>query len=64
MSDFAAARFHLERAFDKLNGQDEISVNAREALDLLIEAVATVENKRHCGKVFPFPKAGGKRSVR
>ena len=39
-SDFAAARLFLERAFVVLRGDDEVSLQAREALGLLIEACA------------------------
>lgn len=62
MSDFAAARVHLERAFDYLDGNDEISKNAREALDLLIEAVATAEFSRSKAAVLLHPSARGQRT--
>ncbi len=42
-SDFHRARRLLERALEALQGGDETSVHAREALDLLIEACATKE---------------------
>ena len=42
-SDFHRARMFLERALDVLQGGDETSVHAREALDLLIEACALTE---------------------
>lgn len=45
-SDFHRARLFLERALDVLQGGDEISVHAREALDLLIEACAVKEFSR------------------
>lgn len=59
MSDFAAARVHLQRAFDYLYGDDETSKQAREALDLLIEAVATVEHRRPKAEVLLHPAANG-----
>jgi hypothetical protein len=45
-SDFHRARLFLERALEVLQGGDETSVHAREALDLLIEACATKEFSR------------------
>lgn len=45
-SDFAAARYNLERAYQYLSGNDETSQKTREALDLLIEAVITAEHSR------------------
>ena len=42
-SDFAAARLFLERASVVLRGDDEVSLQAREALGLLIEACACRE---------------------
>ncbi len=45
-SDFAAARLHLHRAYDYLRGNDETSYATREALDILIEAVAAAEYAR------------------
>jgi hypothetical protein len=58
MSDFAAARVHLERAFDYLKGNDDLSHNAREALDLLIEAVAVAQYRRPQGEVLTYPDGG------
>lgn len=55
MSDFFAARVHLEYAYDYLCGSDETSKRTREALDLLIEAVATMEFRRTQGQIIPFP---------
>lgn len=46
MSNFSAARVHLELALDHLTGSDKITVQAREAIDLLIEAVATAEHRK------------------
>jgi hypothetical protein len=37
-SNFAAARLFLERADELLRGEDDLSVKAREALQLLIAA--------------------------
>lgn len=45
-SDFSAARVHLDRAYDYLCGDDPMSRRGREALDLLIEAVAVEEFKQ------------------
>jgi len=42
-SDFSAARFHLDRAYLYLGGTDEMSQQARLAINLLIEAVSTCE---------------------
>jgi hypothetical protein len=56
-SDFARARQFLERAFDHLQGADETSRHVQEALDLLIEAVATAEysSAKTTATVLPFP---------
>lgn len=45
-SDHAAARIHLERALEQLQGDDKVSVQARQALDLLIEAVVVAQHRR------------------
>jgi hypothetical protein len=45
-SDFHIARLLLERALDSLQGGDQTSAHAREALDLLIEACAAKEFSR------------------
>lgn len=45
-SNFHLARLHLERALAALQGGDETSAYAREALDLLIEACAVKEFSR------------------
>jgi hypothetical protein len=42
-SDFTVARRYLERAFVALYGKDQFSVQAREALGLLIDACAKIE---------------------
>lgn len=55
MSDFTGARAHLERALECLHGTDETSENARQAIDLLIEAVAAKEFQRHSAKIVTFP---------
>ncbi len=55
VSDFSAARVHLERAYDYLRGNDQTSGSAREALDLLIEAVAIAECRRPKVQVLPYP---------
>ena len=48
-SDFAAAHLHLERACHYLRGDDETSSAARAALDILIDAIAAAQYKRHAG---------------
>ncbi|MBN9220186.1 MAG: hypothetical protein J0I79_19755 [Mesorhizobium sp.] len=55
-SDFSAAGIHLERACHYLQGTDHTSVEARQALDLLIEAVAVAECSRPVADVVPFRK--------
>lgn len=59
-SDFAAARLHLQRAYDYLRGNDEISHKTREAVDLLIEAVAVAEHRRTSARVLEFKTGAGK----
>ena len=54
-SEFSAARVHLERAYDALHGDDETSNKTREALDLLIEAVAVAEYSRPSATVINLP---------
>ena len=54
-SEFSAARVHLERAYDALRGDDETSSKTREALDLLIEAVAVAEYRRPSATVIDLP---------
>ena len=58
-SNFSAARAHLERALDHLSGSDETSMEARIAIDLLIEAAALEEYKRTPADVIPFRAPGG-----
>jgi hypothetical protein len=55
-SDFAAARLHLDRAYHYLRGSDATSRMTREALDLLIEEVATAEFARPRGVVVELPE--------
>lgn len=54
--DLSAARVHLERAYYYLGGNDETCGKAREALDLLIEMVATAEHARPAGEIIRFPR--------
>ncbi|MET3661710.1 hypothetical protein [Aquamicrobium ahrensii] len=54
--DLSAARVHLERAYYYLGGNEEACCKAREALDLLIEMVATAEHARPVGDVIQFPR--------
>ena len=56
-SDFAAARAHLDRACHYLQGDDEISRNARQGLDILLEAVIMAEHLKPTAKVIRFPTA-------
>ncbi|MER9858607.1 hypothetical protein NKJ54_30990 [Mesorhizobium sp. M0098] len=55
-SDFSAARVHLERAYDYLCGDAPMSQRGREALDLIIEAIAAEEFKqpRQSAEVLRF----------
>lgn len=55
-SDFTAARSALEQALERLQGDDATSVQARKALDLLIEAIIAAEfTKRPSGaKIIRF----------
>jgi hypothetical protein len=56
-SNFAGARQCLERAFDLLQGNDRLSVQSREALGLLIEAMVAEEcSRRSAAKILPFPQ--------
>lgn len=61
-SDFAAARAHLDRAYQYLQGTDEISSNARAGLDILIEAVITAQHARRPAKIIRFPVRNGDRN--
>lgn len=54
-SDFAAARVHLDRAYHYLQGDDEISSNVRQGLDILLEAVIMAEYVKPRSKVIRFP---------
>lgn len=58
-SDFSAARLLLEQAYHHLRGDDETSIKAREALDLIIEAVAVEQFRRpvRTAKVLEFPNS-------
>jgi hypothetical protein len=58
-SDFFGARMHLDQAFDHLHGDDQLSVRAREALALLIEALIEAEHSRseYLARILPFPKS-------
>lgn len=62
-SNFSAARAHLERALDHLSGSDETSMEARIAIDLLIEAAALEEYKRIAADVIPYRASGGPRTA-
>lgn len=54
-SNYSAARAHLERAYDHLCGDDDTSRQAREAVDLLIEAVAVAECSRKPAEFVRLP---------
>lgn len=54
-SDFAAARVHLDRAYHYLQGNDEISRNARDALDIVMEAVIVAECRKESAQIISFP---------
>jgi undecaprenyl pyrophosphate synthase len=53
-SNHSAARAHLERAYDHLCGNDNTSRQAREALDLLIEAMAIAEYSHESAQIVLF----------
>jgi hypothetical protein len=55
-SDFTNAGQFLERAFDLLQGGDRVSEEAREAIGLLIEVMATREYSRveNTATILPF----------
>jgi hypothetical protein len=56
-SDFSAAYVHLDRAFHYLSGDDETSSRARDALGLLMDAVATAKyTRRDKAEVLQFPR--------
>jgi len=46
VSNFSAARVHLQRAYDCLKGGDKVSGKTREALDILIDVIATAESHK------------------
>jgi hypothetical protein len=56
-SDFSAARIHLERAYHYLQGNDETSRTACDALDLLIETVAEAQHRPSDSGVLEFPQS-------
>ncbi len=60
ISDFSAARLHLDRACDFLCGSDETSIKARQALDPIIETVVIEQFKQQNipVKVLRFPTRG------
>jgi hypothetical protein len=55
ISNFAAARVHLDRACHYLQGDDAISLNARQGLDILLEAVIMAEHLKPKAQVIHFP---------
>lgn len=54
ISDFTAARVHLDRAANSLRGNDEVSCKTREAIDLLVEAVTLAEHSRPSATILDF----------
>lgn len=61
-SDFSAARIHLERAYHYLQGNDETSRAACDALDLLIETVAEAQHRPPDSGVLEFPQSTARRT--
>ncbi|QND63614.1 hypothetical protein HB777_06655 [Mesorhizobium loti] len=61
-SDFSAARIHLERAYHYLQGNDEASRTACDALDLLIETVAEAQHRPPEAGVLEFPQSKARRT--
>lgn len=62
-SDFDAARVNLELAYQSLSGDDEFSVQAREAIELLVKAVTDVQAIRQLPvnvAVFPADRLPSK----
>lgn len=57
-TDFAAVRQYLEGAWLHVHGDDELAHRLREALDHLIETVATAECSRPSrrAEILHFPK--------
>jgi len=55
-SDFSAARLHLQRAQDYLRGSDETSDQARQAIDMLLDAVTHAEFRKPASNVIAFPE--------
>lgn len=53
-SDFAAARAHLESAFEHLRGTDRISLEGRELIGILLDAIIAIELSRRDANVIPF----------
>lgn len=53
-SNFAQARELLEHAWLQLPGNDETSVTTRQALDLLIEALARAEYTKPSAEIIEF----------
>jgi len=49
----AGARIHMQMAMDRLSGESDFSVNAREALLLMIHAIDGME-RRNVSRLEPF----------
>ena len=58
---YAAVRQYLQGAWLNVRGDDAMANQLREAIDYLIETVATAEcsRPRRAGKVLHFPKRVG-----
>ncbi|MBN9243150.1 MAG: hypothetical protein J0I98_10180 [Mesorhizobium sp.] len=57
-TDYAAVRQYLEGAWLHVQGEDDLAHQLREALDYLIETVATAEcsRPRRPAEILHFPK--------
>jgi hypothetical protein len=56
-SDFAAAHVHLDRTLRCLRGNDDVSHEARHAIELLIEAVMVAEHRKPEAEVIAFQRS-------
>ena len=55
-SDFAAVRIHLDRAQYYLRGNDDVSREARLAIDLVLEEVITAEHRKPRAEILDFQR--------
>lgn len=65
-SDFSAARDCLDRALNKLGGDDETSQKAREALEPLVEAILVAQHSQPLEdtRILQFPSLRRSRTTR